>query len=279
MRLRIATILIRYGVDDYPEALSKLDDFYARQLPDVVRTTIIIDNRLPRTTLQTLGPDRFLIGGDNSYWEFSAWDRGLVLLERLRQSADLVHFVTSAFDRLYTDFISQVDQNLLQAATAAGAAVGHIDYYDEPVALGGESAQHWLRTSFFFLPPPAIIALRSMVSFEDAEAVFSDNPDQPFRVDSPLSTRFQEYIVGWLTGRGTGQGVTWHSHFELTGETLPYFRAKTLALLNEYLLTRRLEKLGYSVIDIGWLASQLATSVAASIDWELPWHDQLRNRS
>lgn len=279
MRLRIATVFIRYGADHYPDALSKLDDFYARQLPDVVRTTIIIDNRLPRTTLQTLGPDRFLIGGDNSYWEFSAWDRGLVLLERLRQSVDLVHFVTSAFDRLYTDFILRVDQNLLQAAAAADAAVGHLDYYDEPVALGGEAAQHWLRTSFFFLPPTAVLTLRSMVSFEDAEAVFSDDPDQPFRVDSPLSNRFQEYILGWLTGKGTGQGVTWHSRFDLTIETLPYFRAKTLTLLNEYLLTRRLEKLGYAVIDIGWLASQLATSVGSPIDWELPWHDQLSARS
>jgi hypothetical protein len=45
--------------------------------------------------------------------------------------------------------------------------------------------------------------------------------------------------------------------------------------LNEYLLTRRLEKLGYAVIDIGWLASQLATSAGGAIDWELPWNEQL----
>ena len=117
-----------------------------------------------------------------------------------------------------------------------------------------------------------------MVSFEDDESIFTDDPDRPFRTDAPISKRFQEYVLGWLTGEGVSQGVTWHSRFELNHETLSYFRAKAMTLLNEHLLTRRLEKLGYPVVDIGWLASQLAAADTEEVDWHLPWRDQLKNR-
>src|SRR5258708_32087758 len=117
------------------------------------------------------------------------------------------------------------------------AAVGHIDYYNDPVIIGAfsgkvgtgfpkenatsigspeQSLRSWLRSSFVFLPPAELRLLGSLVSIDDPQSLFSGDPESPFRGDAPLSANYRQYIIGWLTGRGTGQGVEWHSRFSLT---------------------------------------------------------------
>jgi hypothetical protein len=278
MRLRIGVIFARHGHERYPDALPKLDDFYRHQLPNAVRTTIVVDNALPRSAIQLLDSDTLLIGGDNSHWEFSAWDRGLAHLDRMRVSVDLVHFVTSAFDTLYTEFITRFDEALLCAAAAADAAVGHIDHYNEPTRIFGHDNQHWIRSSFFFLTPPGVHALHSMVCCEDTEGIFSDDPAHPFEEASPLSENFRKLVLDWLTGEGTGQDVTWHSRFDLDRKTLPYFKQKARAILNESMLSVRIRKLGYPMVDASWLASQLADCGPSRVDWQEPWQVQLATR-
>lgn len=98
--------------------------------------------------------------------------------------------------------------------------------------------------------------LGSMVSVADGSAIFTHDPASPFRSDAPLSRNYREYLLGWLTGGGTGQGVQWHSRFELSGETLPWFEAKTLSILNEHLLSIRLRAQGCAMVDATWLAAR-----------------------
>lgn len=45
-------------------------------------------------------------------------------------------------------------------------------------------------------------------------------------------------------GAGTGQGVISHSRFVATSETLRYFQAKVLAMLNEHMFSVRLRRQG-----------------------------------
>ena len=67
----------------------------------------------------------------------------------------------------------------------------------------------------------------------------------PFRADAPISDAYRRAILGWLTGDGTGQGVEWHSRFRLVESTLPLFESKTMAIMNEQLLTNRLRAQGW----------------------------------
>jgi len=270
--------MVGHEMDLCLDALKKLDRFFEVQLPDVIRTTIVVDNSLPRSELQVLPGNVTVIGGDSSFREFSAWDRGLAQLDRMRESVDLVHLSTITFDTLYTEYLNCFDAPLLEAVASAEAAVGHVDYYDDPVGILGRESQHWIRTCFFFLPPSAILALRSMVSFEQAEALFSNDPAKPFREDAPVSHRFQEYILSWLTGEGTGQGVTWHSRFDLSAETLAHFQQKAMAIINEHLLSIRLREIGHPLVDVTWLSSQLSSLQAEEIGWNRSWRDQVAER-
>jgi hypothetical protein len=262
--MRIITLLARHGTATYGDAVAAIDAWFTRQMPDVAHDLLVVDNALPEHHRESLGPGRTLIGAPNTHWEFSAWERGLLHLGENMDRYDFIHLATSAFRTLYTGYLARFDTSMLGLIRGRAAAVGHIDYYNEPVTIGAFSAtvdtgvRSWLRSCFVFLPPLELRLLGSLVSINDPRRFFSGNPQCPFRSDAPLSPNYRQYIIGWLTGRGTGQGVEWHSRFELTKATLSRFEAKAMAILNEQMMSARLRAQGCALVDATWLAARRA---------------------
>jgi hypothetical protein len=257
--MRIITLLARHGTAVYADAVDAMDGLFARQMPDVARDLLVIDTALPADHQDRLGAGRTLIGAANTHWEFSAWDRAVACVgERIAQY-DVVHLATSAFRMLSPRYLDRFDADMLESIRGRAAALGHIDYYEHPVIVGDLSLRSWLRSSFIFLPPAELQLLGSLVSIDDPRRFFSGDPCAPYRPDAPLSAQYRGYIRDWLTGPGTGQGVAWHSRFELTPATLPLFEAKAMAILNEQVLSARLRAQGCALIDATWLATWLAT--------------------
>jgi hypothetical protein len=277
--MRIITLLARHGTAKYGDAVSAIDDFFARRMPGVARDLLVIDNALPPDHAATLGPGRALIGGSNRHWEFSAWDRGLSYLGARLDGTDWVHLATSAFRALGTDHLARFDGGLMGLLRDPRSALGHIDHYDDSVTIRGHSLRCWLRSSFVFVRAAELRGLGSLVSIEDPRAFFSGDPAAPFRADAPLSANYQRYLLGWLTGHGTGQGVTWHSRFDLSLETLGLFEAKAAAILNEQLLSARLSAQGCSLIDVTWLAARRARMGSRQPLGPIPdWKRQVADR-
>ena len=94
------------------------------------------------------------------------------------------------------------------------------------------------------------------MSVSSNSPIFSGNPRAPFRDDAPISEGYRRLLLRWLTGDGTGQGVAWHSRFDLARETLPFFESKARAILNEQMLTNRLLANGCEIVDATWLAGK-----------------------
>lgn len=275
--MRILSILVRHGRQQYAGALADLQTYQRQRLPDARCDVLVVDNG-PGPVLRGAGEPE-TIAGPNDHWEFSAWDAGLAHVGDRLGAYDLVHLVTSAFRTLYTRYIDRCDTRTLRRALGRRAAVGHVDCYDTAIEVLGHRSQSWLRSSFLFLPPSELRRLGSLVAVRDGEPFFSGDPARPFRPEAPLSPTYQRYLLGWLTGEGTGQGTEWHSRFSLTAETLPRFEAKTLAILNEHLLTARLRRQGCAVVDATWLAGRSGRprwwSGALVIP---PWDEQLAGR-
>jgi hypothetical protein len=274
--MRVVTLFVRHGTEKYANAAGRVEEFYRNRMPLVERRFIIIDNALSSDVVQAT-PEGTLLGGDNRHWEFSGWDKAIQFLGDEIRSYDYVHFLTSAFEELYVAYIERFSAQMLMCMRGQGAAIGHIDCYNEPVHVLGFALQHWLRSSFFFVPPAEVLALGSMVSVPDGRPFFSGDPTQPFRPDAPISDNFKRTTIEWLTGAGTGQGVEWHSRFDLTLDTLGYFERKCLAILNEALLSARLRALGCVLIDTTWLATRLTQGSGAPLGY-YSWMDQLRGR-
>jgi hypothetical protein len=277
--MRIITLLARHGTSKYVDAVEDCDALFTRQLPDVERELLIVDNSLPTEYEEHLSRDRILIGASDEQREFSSWDRGISYLGQRIYDYDLVHLATSAFRVLYTRYLDRFDTEMLGLVRGRSAVVGHIDYYNEPVTLLGRSLQAWVRSSFMFLPPEELALLGSLVSITNREAFFCENPETPFRPDSPLSSNYRRYILDWLTGTGTGQGFEWHSRFRLTAESFNFFKAKAAAILNEQMLGVRLRAQGCALVDATWLATRRRELRAGQSLGTIPsWRRQVTTR-
>jgi len=277
MSLRIATLFVRHGTAKYTDSLDALLAHYARHLPSVEREILVIDNALPESHVEPKKDGVTLIGGSNEHWEFSAWDSGIRFLGSRLRGFDVVHLVTSAFRELYNDYIDLCDERLLSSVRRRSIALGHIDHYGEPVHFLGRVSQSWIRTSFLFLPPHELAMLGSLVSVRDEAQFFGGDAAAPFLPDAPLNAGYRQNILGWLTGAGTGQGTEWHSRFNLTAETLPRFRAKAMAILNEHALSIRLREQGCATVDVTWLANQRKAGRQADAAWP-HWSEQVARR-
>jgi hypothetical protein len=275
--MRVVTVLARCGTAQYPRAEQEIADIFTRQMAAIDRTVLIVDNALPAGFKEGEGR-RFLIGGDNSAREFSAFDCGMRFLGSNIWSYDLIHFATSAFNTLHVNYLERLDAALLAAITSRPVCVGHIDCYNEAVEILGFRSQHWIRTCWFFLAPGEAKMLGSFVTVRDGAAFFTSDPAAPFKADAPLSRNYREYIIRWLTGEDIGQRVRWHSKFELGPATLPAFQQKALTIMNEQLLGIRLRAMGCRLIDVTWLATMLPTTRQSSIDWATKWEAQLAQR-
>lgn len=275
--MKVVSLFVRYGKEKYVDADLRVKQVILERFPSISHKMIVIDNSLPNSFVDADNPDCIVIGGDNSQWEFSGWDCALRFLGKEVWAYDLVHLATSAFETLYTKYIDIFDRSMLEFAANRCVVLGHIDCYNEPVELLTFVSQSWIRTSFLFVRPVELMALDRVCSVSRLETFFSDAPDQPFLAEAPISDNYKKYILDWLVGGGTGQGVEWHSRFALNSETLPYFAQKALAIINEHLLINRLQALGCLPVDAIWLSGAYKKTKAQDVN--VPsWRTQLAER-
>lgn len=277
MALRILTILARYGTTAYPESKTKIDGIFSACLPSVKRHTIIVDNALPPEHRSNENGVE-VIGGTSLWREFSGFDDAIRYLGSEIYQYDVVLLATAAFDQYYTRYIHRVTESMLQVVADYPIALGHIDAYNEMISAFGYESQYWLRSSFVYLAPTEVARLGPMAYVRNRSDLFTDNASAPWLKEAPISPTYRRLLTDWLTSsQGTGQGEEWHSRFALSDESLPLFRDKAIAIINEHMLTIRLRAQGCTIVDQTWLAGHLENDRALPPVWP-GWRDQLKTR-
>ena len=266
--MNILCLFVRYGTTAYPDALAKLDAWYERNGLQSQRTLWIIDNQLPpETPPQLLAPGVELRAGDNSCGEFSAWQRALGEARNAQVKCDLVHFVTSAFNVLFTSYLDFFHPKMIGYVAARNVCLGHIDRYDAPVKLEGTTLRNWIRTCFFFLSAESALALEPWAAFRDPARFFATPTTCKFKTNAPLSSGYRNRITAWLSGENMG-GHVWHSAIRPgQGGQTARFQQKTLAILNEHRLAVTLRQRGIPLADFCSLWSHRASPVE---EWPAP---------
>lgn len=275
--MKILCLFVRYGTAHYPDAIPLLNQWYERHGLYDQRTLWIIDNaRGPQQPPEQLGPRTFLHSGDNRAWEFSAWEHALNLVREHSDQFDALHFVTSAFNTLYTEYLQHFETAMLAYVLKRNICLGHIDSYPAPVQLESLSSQSWIRTCFFFLPWRLAISTSPWVAQENRERFFIEADSREFRSNAPLSVDYQKNITSWLEGQDMG-GHTWHSPVKHGLEENTRFQQKTLAILNEHHLAITFRRAGIQLVDFCWLFSERST-LAMRPPEPIPELDQLKIR-
>ena len=250
--MRMLALMCRYGTEKYPSAYEELSTFLDSRFGGLSKSVLVVDNAKPRAFRERLSPDRVLVGGDNSLYEFSGWQTAIASEHEFIAEHDLVLLATEAFTKDYVDYLSLFDEHAAEAAVEGSLCFGHLDAYPEPVTLLGQTSRSWLRSCMLLMSVDALKRITPLVVPEILERFFTDDIQHPFSEQARICDRYQGYLLGWLTGKGLFTGGVYHSQFDLSRETVAHFRRKAACIIHEHHVTLRLETAGITPIDIEW---------------------------
>lgn len=243
----LVVLFCQHDPHRYPGAFDRLREILAPAQPHLY---VRVDNWHEGQGSRRVEPDVVEVEGDNSLHEFSAWARGLQVCHDIAAEGGAYLLVTDAFEAYGDDYEDLIDRATLRFLLSENAAAGFVNRpgrrHPEMILLG-RTLEFWLRTSFLLLPRDVLGSLRTLVTVADMDRFCPrEYTGRAFREDAPLNASYGRYIETWLTR-------DWHSAFELSGANWERFREKTRSILNEHMLTGRLEGIGTAIYDLRFL--------------------------
>ncbi len=258
--IRLSVIFLQFDRQKYTVALEKLVSLVAG-LESVDFKIVVVDNANPGFWQHQISDRIVQIGGDNSAWEFSGFDRGIRFLAADDRPADIYSFVTDAFLAYGDDYLELIDTTTLRTCLELRSCVGWVDSFMQDLAASGYGYRDWMRTSLFFMPAELLPAIAPLTTPLAPETLFGPSAEAPFSESAPLNDNLRRHLLAWLTRDRSDVALSevWHSQLELTDDTFDLFKAKVCAILREHLLSARLLSLGIPCYDFR-LVRKLAQS-------------------
>ncbi len=276
-KIRLSVIFLQYDRQKYTFALERLVSLVS-SFESIDFKIVVVDNAHPGFWQHEVSDRIIQVGGDNSAWEFSAFDRGIGFLAATARPADVYAFVTDAFLAYGDDYLELIDEDTLRYCLELRSCVGWVDSFMQDLSAFGYYYRDWMRTSLFFLPAELLANITPLTTPLALETIFGPTAEAPFSVSAPLNANLREHLLAWLTKGEAGVALkeAWHSQLDLTDRSFAFFKAKVAAILREHLLSARLQALGIPCHDFR-LVRRLAesnvdlskTSVVERRGW--PW--------
>lgn len=245
MKLRLAILFLRYDNGKYPGAFESVKKYLENVSAEKVY--FIIDNLNEGSYVNKNEENEYLVGGDNSDWEFSGWQRGVQVLNQLNIKYDVILFINDAFLAYGWSILQnpRLDE-IISKIMVCKALVGQLDTKGTKLESVGNDVSEWICTNCFFVAYDLLQIIESVVSVHYSEMdSFIDSEyydDVPlFKLDAPLSNAYKSMIIQWLTEE-------WHSKFKINNKTWAFYRHKVCAILNEGLLTAKFKKRGLKAL-------------------------------
>jgi hypothetical protein len=243
------------------------------------KSIVFIDNSIPRQAPTQIAENEFVLGGDNTYLEFSGWQKGLEFVHERGLMGEVCLF---ANDTLLNESIFHrrlVDAAALRCAVKYNAMVGKQMITRVAGEIFGNPLIPYIRTHLFMLPSRVLERLGSLLSL-DARAIdqmflATYDPAVPlFRADAPISKTIRDFVTSHLHR-------SWYRKMPYTAEHFDELRAKAISILNAFLLSMRVYQMGYPLISYARTSAFLkanATLENISAEW-CDHHDLRRGRS
>ena len=251
-KVNVLVLYVRHGKEKYQTALNRLRDFYASFSYHLHYDLCIIENNT-ELLFQNFErcSDHSVLSGDNSFREFSGWDKALRHFAYDLKNYDFVHFVTSAFEMFYDGYLRHFHVDHFINAKSKNMCIGHVDFYPEQCVFLNTPFRSWVRSCFFFIPTSILNLLTPLTYITDFSKIFGETFLTPFLADTPLCKQYQAYLLNWITGEGIN-GAQWHSRFELTSDNFDFFKRKAIMIMNEQHLSIRMRNMKIQIIDVGY---------------------------
>ncbi|MRR08613.1 hypothetical protein EG831_00650 [bacterium] len=223
----------------------------------------IVDNKDETRPAARLAPDEVVIGGDNSYREFSGWLRGIQYALRLERSPDAVMFANETYRLNAGEYRHCLTDELFEFVIGQSACAGltyafnshrgwlrFVTHQPAMYKVKNEQFNHWVRSNVLILPYPVLQRLE-WPQLRASEFFAEIYDQQPFRDDAPLSNNLKRMLREYLCPTGGAVGrAAWHSSFTLTADNYGLFTTKATCILDEMSLVPAIRRTGAALVDI-----------------------------
>jgi hypothetical protein len=232
--MNISVVYLQYDKNKYPYSFQYITGCLNKI--DAEISYIVVDNFNCNKSIEKFG-NVHVIGGDNTNWEFSGWQKGFEYT-RGNINSDLIIFCNDSL-RSYRHKMLELEhlKKMLERATKEKLFVGKIDRVAEvDFDFMNYNLSEWICSNVFAAAPCAFenILIDSSIEF-DIDSIAGDV--DTFLGNDNMGINLRKHIYNWLS-------FGWHSKFNVR-ENIELFKHKTKAILNEKLLTAKMRENGY----------------------------------
>ena len=168
--IHLAVIYVEYDrkKDASSDSVFTLLQGYLSAIAKCRITYIRVDNRYEEMPVSRSTDNVYLVGGDNSFREFSGWQRGLATLDASDCRYDLLLITNEMFLKPGPSFLQDyATRQLLTRALSDHKIIGRIDTSFKDYTLFGYDVSSWMCTNCVFIPKKAVDALGSFALIND----------------------------------------------------------------------------------------------------------------
>lgn len=249
-----------FGIDEVAGMLDAADQFCVRNFPGRKVVRVVVDNIVQDSSV--LETDfGVCIAGDNSFCEFSGWQKGLDFIrDRYTPSAsdvcllanDTVHRRNYAVggDRFLDDFRIK----RMQSEWPSHWVAGYFDDFPAPAKINGLEFSSWIRSNFVAFNWACLDLISPLVFPCRENELFVDDITKGFwNPDAPLSENWKAYISSWMFGTEDPlfpeYRLKWIKSQPLSANNHNDFRRKAICILSEHYLSARLLSKNIAIFD------------------------------
>ncbi len=239
---KVLILFLRYG-DTYKGAYEELVKICERiTLP---KRMVVIHNDREDMGPRQKGEWVYEMGGDNSVYEFSGWQKALRSEVSVSFSPDVYMLVNDAFlaKRFYATPV--IDDDMFRILAGKKVIGGNLRRNSFSIKYKGMELQDYVTTHFFLMSREALDALGTLVSEADPDRFVKPRFSEEIFTDNEIWTeKFKKYLTASLTGKYHEKGKT------VSPEHYGFLKRKVIAVVNELLLSARAREAGIRLADM-----------------------------
>ena len=256
MKVLVFYVSFPKNLNDFEKNLNKLKKYL--KIKKINDYDLCIVNNNPQILIKKkINIKKKIFNRNNSYFDFGAWN---YLFQKKRQKIskyDWILLTNDTFDKDYRYHLKLFDSSKLETLIGRNVAFGHLDAYTNvngfsKVSLNNKTSSYWLRTSFLFVNSSFFLKIKSLI-FIKKNKIFKKNSNEVNRSNLKISDNYYDQINFWLFGINPEKKLSNNYRNQKKNSSNSYVKNKISAIANEFLLTRKLEDLGYKIFDIEWL--------------------------
>jgi hypothetical protein len=239
---RVLILFLTYG-EEYKGALEK----FVKKCCCITaeKRFIVIRNDDESKPLEQIDEMTFEMGGDNSVFEFSGWQKAIESDASRSFDPDVYLIANDAFLAKQFYATPVIVDEAIEAVSSGAVLGGNTRRFSFNAEYGKRDLSPYVSTHCFFISRQAMDGLGTMVSEKCSEKFIKPEYDSDMFTENEIwNDKLKRYLISTLTHKYHKKGI------KADREHFDFFRRKILCIVNEMLLSVRVRELGGQIKDL-----------------------------